>query len=129
MIPFSFIFRRVSDEWLVSRTASILFSVSCVSLLVVTPIWFGSAKIPDTTLWGNILLGILGVAGAFGLFFLWGGMWHYWLRVDASTQGVKRLWFFVLLIGLWYGSVLYFLLKYLLRDRAGWGGLPGEGTE
>lgn len=98
MIPFSFIFRRVSDEWLVSRTASILFAGSCVSLLVVTPIWFGNIKLPDATIWGNIVLGLLGVAGAFSLFFLWGGMWHYWLRVDTSTRAVKRFWFVVLLL-------------------------------
>jgi len=39
------------------------------------------------------------------------------------------MWFFVLLLGLWYGSVLYFLLKYLLADRAGWSGAPGGSTQ
>jgi hypothetical protein len=45
------------------------------------------------------------------------GMWSYWLRVDRSTRKLKRLWFFVLLVGFWYGSILYFLLKYLWIDK------------
>jgi hypothetical protein len=65
--------------------------------------------------------GILGVVGPIGLFFLWLGMWRYWVRLDSSRVWVKRIWFPVLLFGFWWGSVLYFFSIYLpqtLRRRA-----------
>ena len=116
MIPGFSVFKRISNEWLVSKTASILFAISCFLIVVVTPIWFGIVRVPDTTLWGNVLVGVLGIAGTLSVFFLWAGMWHYWLRVDASTLMVKRLWFLLLLVGFWYGAILYCLFEVSL-DR------------
>jgi len=113
----SFWLKRYSNDWLVGKTACILFAVSCFFILVVTPILFGLVNVPNTTLWGNLLSGVLGVAGGLSIPFLWVGMWSYWLRVDRSTRKLKRLWFFVLLVGFWYGSILYFLLKYLWIDK------------
>lgn len=117
MIPGSFIFKRINDDWMSSKWATILFAASSFLIIAVTPVWFGYVKIPDATLWGNVLLGILGVVGALSVFFLWAGMWRYWLRIDVSTRASKRLWFYILLVGFWYGAILYFLLKYLWVDR------------
>lgn len=119
MIPGSFIFKRISDDWLVSKLAAVLFSASSLLIIAVTLIWFGYVKIPATAVWGNVLLGILGVFGTLSVFFLWAGMWRYWMRIDASTRGSKRLWFCVLLLGFWYGAILYFFFKYLLADKSG----------
>jgi uncharacterized membrane protein len=119
MIPGSFIWKRIGDEWLDTKAASGLFGASAFVIVAVTPIWFGYVTIPDTTLWANVFLGISGVVGALSVFFLWSGMWRYWMQCDASTRGVKRAWFLVLLIGFWYGAILYYLLAYLPRKRKG----------
>lgn len=63
--------------------------------------------------WTRLPWGILGVLGPIGLLFLWFGMWRYWVRVDDSNLWAKRAWFVVLLVGFWYGSVLYYLFAYL----------------
>ena len=63
--------------------------------------------------WQNTLWDILGIVEALGILFLWLGMWRYWSRVDDSKHSAKRLWFLVLLIGFWWGSVLYYFLSYL----------------
>lgn len=127
MIPGLFSSKQASSDWLVSKTASTLFAISCFFVLVVTPILFGVVNVPNTTLWGNVLLGVLGVAGGLSILFLWVGMWYYWRRIDTSTRTIKRLWFFVLLVGFWYGSTLYFLLKYLWIDKRAWGISAQEG--
>jgi hypothetical protein len=119
MFPGSFIWNRIKDEWLTSRVASGLFAASSVIILIVTPIWFGYVEVPDTTFWENLLLGGSGVAGALSIFFLWGGMWRYWMQRDASARAVKRVWFFVLLFGIWYGAIFYYLLAYLPREKKG----------
>jgi uncharacterized BrkB/YihY/UPF0761 family membrane protein len=59
------------------------------------------------------LLAIGGAAIAVSAFFLWGGMWKYWIVCDSSSQLSRRVWFVVLIIGLWYGAVLYYLFVYL----------------
>ncbi|MGB8476676.1 MAG: hypothetical protein WCE61_21550, partial [Candidatus Acidiferrum sp.] len=55
----------------------------------------------------------LGAAGAVGLFYIWFGMWRYWVKLDTSRPRTKRLWFIILLVGFWWASVLYFLAVYL----------------
>jgi hypothetical protein len=119
MIPGFAIFKRVGSDWLVSRMAFFLFAASTVLIAVVTLVLLGIPKISGTTASGNIIGGVLGVAGALSVFFLWAGMWHYWLRVDTSRPATKRLWFIVLLAGFWYGAIMYFLLKYLWIDKMG----------
>jgi len=53
---------------------------------------------------------VLGVPAAF---FLCLGMWRYWVRLDDSNPWAKRAWFFLLLVGLWWASCLYYFLVYL----------------
>jgi hypothetical protein len=70
----------------------------------------------DTTkmsFWMRLPWGLMGIVGPIGLFFLLLGMWRYWMRLDDSGPAAKRFWFFVLLVGFWYGSVLYFYSVYL----------------
>lgn len=105
-------FRRFTDEWLVSRQAATLFLVSVPFILALTPFLLGWVTVTNPTIWMNVLGAIIGVAGPIALFFLWLGMWRYWMRLDDSTVVAKRIWFAVLLVGLCYGSILYFFLVY-----------------
>ena len=111
--------RLVSNDWLVGRTASRLFGASAVIALATTPLSLGLAKIPHvpTLSWTNLFLGIAGVVGSLSIIFLWTGMWRYWTRCDTSSRAVRRMWFFVLLFGLWFGAALYYLVAYLPRGR------------
>ena len=55
---------------------------------------------------------IVGAAGAIGGLLLYVTMWFYWARIDSSSVWKKRIWFLVLLLGLWYGSCLYYFTVY-----------------
>ncbi len=69
-------------------------------------------------------LGIFEIAGILSLFFVYFGMWRFWIRLDQSPKWLKRLWFLVLLIGFWWGSVLYFTSAIYLKLSS-----PEIGTE
>ena len=118
MIPFSFIWKRVSDEWLRSRTATVLFGMSACVVVGVT-VAFIVDKIPvnEPSIPINIFWGGVGMLGAFSIFFIWGGMLSYWTRCDSSVPVVRRFWFFLLVIGIWYGAVFYYLLVYMRNTR------------
>jgi membrane protease YdiL (CAAX protease family) len=117
MFPGSFIWNRISDEWLTSKAATGLFAASSGIILIVTPIWFGYLEVPNSNLLENLFLGFSGVAGALSIFFLWGGMWRYWIRLDLSRRSAKRLSFCTLLFGIWYGAILYYLFVYFPAQR------------
>jgi hypothetical protein len=102
------------DDWLISRLSMKLFFLSALLVIAMTPIFIGVDTTKMTFL-QRLPWGILGVVGPVGLFFLWLGMWRYWVRLDDSRRWVKQVWFVVLLIGFWWGSVLYFFLVYLPR--------------
>ncbi len=114
MFPFGIGFKRVSNAWLVSRTALILFAVASVLVVAIAPVLWGYVNfLENPGFWENLFWGVVGAAGALSMFFIWGGMWAYWTRCDSSRRAVKRIWFVILLVGFWYGSVLYYLFKYL----------------
>jgi len=101
------------DDWLVSRRATVMFFVAVILVLAVTPLFLGSVEDPaQMPLGGRVFWTILGMLGPIGLFFLWFGMWRYWVRLDRSRVYVKRLWFVILIIGFWYGSCLYYFFVY-----------------
>ena len=102
------------DDWLISRLSMKLFFLSALLVIAMTPIFMG-VDTTKMTLLQRLPWGILGVVGPLGLFFLWLGMWRYWVRLDDSKRWVKRVWFVVLLVGFWWGSVLYLFLVYLPR--------------
>jgi hypothetical protein len=104
----------VSDEWLVSKTASRLFGAAAILILATTPLQFGLEKSPSSP-WTTWVLAIFGATGALSIFFLWSGMWRHWTQCNTSRRAVKRGWFFVLLFGLWWGAVVYYLVAYLRR--------------
>jgi len=114
----SSIFQRVlpsalmKDDWLISPKVSKLFFASalCVVMFTLEYIIGDTSKAPH---WQNVVWDILGVIEPFGIFFIWFGMWRYWVRLDGSKPYVKRLWFVVLLVGFWWASVLYYSCVYL----------------
>jgi hypothetical protein len=115
--PGSFIWRRIDDEWLVSRSASAFFALSALIIVGMTVVVFANIESRTLGSVGNTLLGIGGVFAAVSVFFLWGGMWRYWIRCDSSSLAARRVWFLALAVGLWYGAILYYALVYLPRAR------------
>jgi hypothetical protein len=112
--------RGYKDEWLATRQAAKLFFLSAILLLALTPVFLGWIDTAKMTFWMRLPWGILGVLGPIALFFLWLGMWRYWLRIDDSRAWVKRIWFLILLIGFCWGSFLYYFsvcLPQTIRRR------------
>ena len=101
------------DEWLITRQAGKLFFTSALLVLAMTPVFLGRIDTAKMAFWERLSWGILGVIGPIGLFFLWFGMWRYWVRIDRSGPWAKRMWFVVLLIGFWWGSCPYCFFVYL----------------
>ncbi|SRR6266446_7310850 len=101
------------DDWLTTRQAAKLFLVSTLLVLALTPVFLGRIDTTRMSFWARLPWGVLGVLGPIALFFLWIGMWRYWVHLDNSRAWVKRMWFIVLLAGFWWGSVLYYLSAYL----------------
>ena len=110
IVPFRF-WRRDKHDWVGSHRAAELFLLATIFTLAMTPVFLGVVN-GGTLLWQRIVWGILGILGGLSILFLWSGMWRYWVRLDDSRPAMKRLWFFILLVGFWYGSCLYYLFVY-----------------
>ena len=115
--PFAFSRWLFRDDRLASRAYQILFFVSALVVLAMVPFFMGEVDPSKMSIWGRLHWAFLGTFGPFGLFFLWFGMWWYWVKLDHSGRWIKRGWFLVLLFGFWYGSVLYYFGAYLPQVR------------
>jgi uncharacterized membrane-anchored protein len=112
--PFS---KRMSDDWIVSKTARLLFGGAAALILILTGVF--CLPFPANPAIGTrVLFGIVGVGGGLSIFFLWSGMWRYWTRCDRSSRFARRLWFVVLLVGVCYGAIIYYLSVYLPNTGA-----------
>ena len=103
------------DAWLLSRQAAYLFFGSTLLVLSLTPLFLGWLDPSRMSFWSRLPLGILWTAAPIALIFLYFGMWRYWVRLDNSSPGTKRIWFVILLVGLWWGSCIYCYFVYLPR--------------
>jgi hypothetical protein len=103
----------LKDDWLTSRRTAKLFFASALLVLALTPAFTGNIDTSKMSFWHRLPYGLLGVFGPLGLFFLWFGMWRYWVKLDNSRRWLKRIWFLVLLFGFWWASVLYYFAVYL----------------
>jgi uncharacterized BrkB/YihY/UPF0761 family membrane protein len=107
------------DNWIVGRFAARLFSFSAV-LIVVWTVAFavvsrhGTSANQTRPIWHELWT-CLDIGVVLPIFFLWFGMWRYWLRVDRSKPWIKRLSFVALLLGAWWGATVYCLAIYLPR--------------
>ena len=106
------LFSRFTDDWLVSRPALKLFSVSTVFVLATARIFFGNIIPGKPSVFQQLFWGTEGVFGTLSIFFLWFGMWRYWVRLDSSAGILKGASFFLLLFGLWYGAIPYCFFVY-----------------
>lgn len=110
---------RSEPDWLISRVMNRVFFLCSLLVIAVTPLLRGSVAVAQMSFSQRLLLTILVGLGPPGLFCIWIGMWVYWVY-SASSAGAKRAWFFVLLIGFWYGSVIYYFFSYraeVIRKR------------
>lgn len=106
------LWNRFKDDWLITGQAARLFLLSTVLVLALTPVFLGWVDTTKMSFWMRLPWGILGVVGPVAIFFLWFGMWRYWVRLDDSKVAAKRAWFLVLLLGFWWGSCLYYFFVY-----------------
>jgi hypothetical protein len=104
---------RFGDDWLITRSAAVLFGVSTVLVFGLIPILLGYINTSKMAFWERLPWAILGVLGPLAFFFLWFGMLRYWERIDRSKPWKKRFWFVALLLGFSYGGCLYYFFVYL----------------
>lgn len=117
--PIWWLRKWMTDRWLCSREASIFFKACAIALVTVTAyaylaaVGFSPKGLHGYVYWAaEISADVLIAAGAFGQIMLWLGMWRFWSLLDTSPPGRKKLWFVVLLFGLWYGGAAYYLAVY-----------------
>jgi hypothetical protein len=107
---------NLHDRLLLSPNGSQIYLWASVLALLITPIVFGFVEpfsFGAPIVWN--LLGAFGALGAVAIFF---GMWRFWVAHDASQKRTKRVWFFVLLFGLWLGASVYCWSVYLPQAKA-----------
>lgn len=110
------------EDWLVWGGGPVAMLISAIVTLGVTVFLCGltAMHIDDRSLrsmpaYFQDATNLFGVIGAAGIVTLYYSMWFYWREIDESKRRKKRLWFFVLLLGLWYDSCLYYYFVYRLQ--------------
>ncbi len=99
--------------WITTRQAAITFAACILLILALTPVFLGKVNANTMPFWTRFPWGILGVVGPVAIFFLWIGMWSYWVYFDTSGAWAKRISFLILLLGFWWGACIYYLFVYL----------------
>ena len=126
----SIIGKWVSDDWFTDKPAQVLFAASAAVIILVTVAIFEFDLFSQTaeSLLHRLFLGCVGVLAPTAVFLLWDGMRQFWLRCDRSSKTRRRFSFLLMLIGLWYGALLYYLIVYLPHIRSDWRKLAEKGT-
>jgi hypothetical protein len=117
--------RWITDEWLTSGRGSRFLLIDArlhvFSLLVFL------LFLPPARPWLQAILQHLGGRIAFGLscalaaltgMILVNGMRKYWKRIDDSTKARKKLWFWILTLGVNIGACAYCFLVYGPQRRS-----------
>jgi uncharacterized membrane protein len=65
----------------------------------------------------KLVLAVLGAVGALSGIFLSEAMWNFWRDHDSSPTGLKRLWNWVMVLLVIFGSVAYYHLVYRSQIR------------
>lgn len=113
-LPRSHIWKWLGNEWFVSEKASALFAVSALLTLVLTSVLYVGIPSPSTlSTTSMVLYGAVGFICPLAMFFLWLGMLRFWTRGEPSNRIARRAWFIVLILGLWYGAILYYAFVYM----------------
>jgi hypothetical protein len=101
---------RIGDKWLVGRIAAALFTATAIASVGVSVV-----VIRLGTLRASLLVPLV-----FGAMFLISGMRQYWTKCDQGSKKGRRIWFFVLTFGVWFGAALYCAFVYLPQVNRGW---------
>ncbi|MFZ0884304.1 MAG: hypothetical protein WAN14_12980 [Candidatus Acidiferrales bacterium] len=101
---------RIGDKWLVGRIAAALFATAAIASVGISVAVFRLGKFPLSLLVPTVLAGL----------FLISGMRHYWTKCDQGHKAARRIWFFVLTFGVWFGAALYCGFVYLPQVKRGW---------
>lgn len=121
-MPWNRLWDWLGDDWLRSQQAAKIFFVATILIPATTLQMSGRVTPLRLPVWARYPWVIICMAGTCGLFFLWFGMWRYWAKLDDSGKFTKRLWFVILLFGLWLGGCLYYYGAYLPQVIRGWKG-------
>ena len=107
------------SRWLLRGSGPVAMLVSTIAILAITVYLYSLAAMhidaqrfrlaPAYFQDATNFFGMIGAAGGCLLYF---SMWFYWDRLDESKTSTKRWWFVVLLLGLCYGSCLYYFFVY-----------------
>lgn len=101
---------RIGDKWLVGRIAAVLFTTAAIASVGISVVLIRLGVYPPS-LW--VPMGLSGL-------FLISGMRHYWTKCDQGHKTARRIWFFVLTFGVWFGAALYCAFVYLPQVKRGW---------
>lgn len=111
--------RRITTEWLVSQRANrIFFAGSLVQIAfavaVVLVFFTGYRSIQDAIqqVAVQVALGVLGALTAVTGIFLMYGTRRYWRELDDFEMSRKRTWFWVMRLGVNFGSCAYYFFVY-----------------
>ena len=116
--PGGFVWKWLPDRAVVSLTSAILFGLASSIIVVVTVITAEVNRRDDVFLHKDAILALAGALAALSVVFLWGGMWTYWVDWDTSPTATKRLWFVIMVCGVWYGAIAYFLAVYVRTRKS-----------
>lgn len=115
-----YLWRRIGEHWMLSRTAAWMLGFSAILSLAATPVFFGQIPITSYSVASRVFWGVAGILTPISIFFVWIGMWRYWLYNDESKLLARRLSFLLLLVGMWYGAVIYYVAIFLPQVRRRW---------
>lgn len=101
---------RIGDKWLVGRIAAALFATSAIASVGISVAVIRLGEFPPSLLVPMVLSGL----------FLISGMRHYWTKRDQGPRTARRIWFFALTFGVWFGAAFYCAFVYLPQVKRGW---------
>ena len=108
-----------TKEWLVRGGGPCVLLLSAIVILVETAFVYGFriahadlARLVAVSVPIRVLYFAVEIVSTFAYLLLYFAMWFYWAQVDVSPSSTKRIWFIVLLVGLWYGSCFYYFSVY-----------------
>ena len=108
----------LSDDWFSSPIAATFLFIGAIFVIALTACY--NLDLSNLSGWLANVRDVVGGIAAIEILSLYWCMWAYWTRIDDSRRSVKRLWFAILLIGVIWGSALYYFSVYLpqvLRRR------------
>jgi hypothetical protein len=101
---------RIGDKWLAGRIAAALFTATAIASVGISVALIRLDTFP-ASLWVPMALS--------GLFLI-SGMRHYWTKRDQGSGTARRIWYFALTFGVWFGAALYCAFVYLPQVKRGW---------